>query len=83
MPDSEEHEALRRALDQLAATPLPAPRGTDADIVTYSRRMLARRRAEVGVLFVVLGALTWWLARVGSRRGRPNTAGAANPLGAG
>ncbi|HVV25378.1 MAG TPA: hypothetical protein VHF06_38465 [Pseudonocardiaceae bacterium] len=72
MPDSEEHEALRRALDQLATTPLPAPRHTDADIVTYSRRTLVRHRAEVGVLFIVLGAVAWWLARLRqARRGRP------------
>lgn len=59
-PDPPEQAVLRRALGELAAG--PAPRQSDAALVAYCRRQLARRRAWFCLLAAVVA---WFLVRGG------------------
>lgn len=63
-----EREALRQALDDLAATPAPPPYRSDAALAGYCRRQLIRHRVRLGLFAILLAAVLGYVRRVRQQR---------------
>jgi hypothetical protein len=50
MAKPSERQALRQALDDLAATPSPPPQRSDAALAEYCRQQITHRRVSLGLL---------------------------------